>query len=155
MQPVPSELSPRSYSAARPRAATSAETSATATTATPTITAIPPSPASFTDVDVALPPLPPLDLAVLTEEPSPGNGAGKLLTDELERILVGFAGILDVVGNGLTALELQSRHTDTGPKAVNGDFDFGSMRDNSDGFRDRLDSLTSSFATGGTIVRRS
>ena len=108
MQPVPSELSPRSFSGARPRAAT-AEMSASATTATPTITAIPPSPASFTDVDVALPPLAPLDLAVLTEEPSPGNGAGQLLTDELERILVGFAGILDVVGNGLTALESQSR----------------------------------------------
>lgn len=122
--------------------------------ATPTITAIPPSPASFKDVDFVLPSLAPLNLTVLTEEPSPGNGAGRLLTDELERILVGFAGILDVVGNGLTALESQSRSVDVGQKSVNRDFDFGSMKDNSDNFKDRLDSLTSSFATGGTVVRR-
>src|SRR5271165_4877647 len=98
MQPVPPEPS-HSNSAHRPRAATSSEAPATATSATPTITAIPPSPASFTDVDFALPSLPPLNLAVLTEEPAPGNGAGRLLTDELERILLGFASILDVVGN--------------------------------------------------------
>ena len=151
---MPPEPSPQSFSATRSRAGATLEMSASATSATPTITAIPPSPASFTDVDFALPPFAPLNLAVLTEEPSPGNGAGRLLTDELERILVGFAGILDVVGNGLTALESQSRSVDAGQKPVNGDFDFGSMKDNSDGFRDRLDSLTSSFAFGGTVVRR-
>lgn len=125
-----------------------------ASSATPTYTTIPPPPPSFTDIDFVLPALPALDLWVLTEEPSPGNGAGKLLTDELERILVGLAGILDVVGNGLTALESQSHPVDAGQKSVNGDFDFGSMRDNGDTFRDRLDSLTSSFTTGGTVVRR-
>jgi hypothetical protein len=100
-----------------------------------------------------LPPLSPLNLSVLTEGPSPGNGAGRLLTDELERILVGFSGILDVVGNGLSALESQTRPIDADPIAVNGEFDFGSMRDN-DGIRERLDSLTSSFTSGGTLVRR-
>ena len=121
-----------------------------ASSATTTNTATP----SFSDIDFVLPPLPPLDFGVLKEEPSPGNGAGKLLTDELGRILVGLEGILDVVGNGLTALESQSHPVDAGQKSVNGDFDFGSMRDNGDTFRDRLDSLTSSF-TRGTVVRRS
>jgi hypothetical protein len=68
--------------------------------------------------------------------------------------LIGFAGILDVVGNGLNAVESHSRHADGHSKIMNGDFDFGSMPDNSDGFRDRLDSLTSSFTSGGTLVRR-
>jgi hypothetical protein len=125
-----------------------------ASSATPTITAIPPSPASITNIDFTLPHLSPLDLAVLTEEPSAGNGAGRLLTDELERILVGFASILDVVGNGLTVLESQTRPVDAGSKIVDGDFDFGSMRGSGDGIRERLDSLTSSFVAGGTTVRR-
>lgn len=92
---------------------------------------------------------------MLTEDPSPGNGAGRLLTDELERILVGFASILDVIGSGLSVLESQTRPADAGSKAANGDFDFGSMRSSSDGLRERLDSLMSSSATGGTTVRRS
>jgi hypothetical protein len=97
--------------------------------------------------------LAPLNLSVLTEEPHPGNGAGKLLTDELERILVGFAGILDTVGNGLTALEAKSRPAE-GVSLLNGDIDFGNTRESNDVARDRLDSLTNSFTAGGTLVRR-
>jgi hypothetical protein len=107
------------------------------------------------DLDFALPSLAPLNLSVLTEEASSGNGAGRLLTDELERILIGMTGILDVVGNGLSALESQTSPMDGRAKTYNGDFDFGSMRDNNDGIRDRLDSLTSSFTSGGTTIQRS
>lgn len=107
------------------------------------------------DEDFALPPLMPLNLAVLTEDPSPGNGAGRLLSDELERILAGFAGILDVVGNGLMAVEAKTRSVDGSSKNVNGDFNFGNMQDDNDMVRDRLDSLTSSFTSGGTLIRRS
>jgi hypothetical protein len=141
----PNPLSPRS------RAATIGEGFSSVT---PTITAIPPSPASpQKPADFSLPPLAQLNLVVLTEEPQAGDGAGKLLTDELERILRGFSGILDVVGNGLTALETQARPADAGPKIVNGDFDFGSMRDGSEGAKDRLDSLTSSI-TGAPVGKR-
>ena len=125
------------------------------TSVTPIITAIPPSPAFMKDLDFSLPSLAPLDLSVLTEEASSGNGAGRLLTDELERILVGMIGILDVVGNGLSALESQTRPVDSGKKSGNGDFDFGGMLDNGEGIRDRLDSLTSAFTTAGTMVRKS
>ena len=121
--------------------------------ATPTITAIPPSPALVSDFNFSVPNLAPLNLSVLTEEPHPGSGAGKLLTDELERILAGFAGILDVVGNGLTALETKTRPAESGT-LVNGDEDFGTIREGSDVARDRLDSLTNSFTAGGTMVRR-
>jgi hypothetical protein len=101
----------------------------TAISAAPTITAIPPSPATFTNGDFTLQPLSPLNLGVLTEEPQPGSGAGKLLTEELERILSGFAHILDVVGNGLTVLETQTRPTNNGVINGNGEFDFGSLRE--------------------------
>lgn len=121
--------------------------------ATPTITAIPPSPALVSDFNFSVPSLAPLNFSVLNEEPHPGSGAGKLLTDELERILVGFAGILDVVGNGLTALESKARPAES-VNLVNGDTDFGNMREGNDVARDRLDSLTNSFTAGGTIVRR-
>jgi hypothetical protein len=121
--------------------------------ATPTITAIPPSPALVSDFNFGVPTLAPLNLSVLTEEPHPGNGAGKLLTDELERILIGFAEILDVMGNGLTALETKSRSAESA-SLVNGDLEFGNVRENNDGTRDRLDSLTNSFTAGGTMVRR-
>jgi hypothetical protein len=141
-------------SGVRPRSATTSE-GLSATSITPIITAIPPSPAYIQDLDFVLPSLSPLNLSVLTEEASSGNGAGRLLTDELERILIGMAGILDVVGNGLTALESETRPADGGARTGNGDFDFGSMRDSNDGIRDRLDSLTSSFTMGGTMVRRS
>ena len=145
---IPPEFTPNSLSPPRSRAATINDIS---TSTTPTITAIPPSPASpQKSTDFSLPPLSPLNLAVLTEEPQSGNGAGKLLMDELERILKGFSGILDVVGHGLTTLESQTRPADAGPKVVNGDFDFGSMGDGIDGARDRLDSLTSSIT--GAIV---
>jgi hypothetical protein len=147
---MPAELSPNVVSPTRPRSATTTDIPHTFTQ-TPVITAIPPSPASIHASDFALPPLAPLNLAVLTEEPGPGNGAGKLLMEEMERILTGFAGILDVVGNGLTALESNSRPMDAGPKAVNEDYDFGGS---SEGGRDRLDSLTSSFTSGGTIIKR-
>jgi hypothetical protein len=121
--------------------------------ATPIITAIPPSPALVSDFNFSVPTLAPLNLSVLTEEPHPGNGAGKALTDELERILVSFAGILDVVGNGLTALETKSLSAE-GVSLINGDPDFGHVRENNDVARDRLDSLTNSFTAGGTMVRR-
>jgi hypothetical protein len=129
------------------------ETHIVASSAAPTITAIPPSPTSTASIDFALPHLSPLDLSVLTEDPSPGNGAGRLLTDELERILVGFASILDIVGSGLAVLESQTRPMDSVSKTGSSNFDFGSMRGSSDGIRERLDSLTSS-ATAGTTVRR-
>lgn len=151
---LPSELSPQALSGSRPRSATTSE-GLSAATVTPIITAIPPSPAFMQDLDFALPSLAPLNLSVLTEEASSGNGAGRLLTDELERILIGMTGILDVVGNGLSALESQTSPMDGRAKTYNGDFDFGSMRDNNDGIRDRLDSLTSSFTSGGTTIRRS
>ena len=151
---LPSELSPQMLSGVRPRSATTSE-GLSATSVTPIITAIPPSPAYIQDLDFALPSLAPLNLSVLTEEASSGNGAGRLLTDELERILIGMAGILDVVGNGLSTLESETRPTDGGTRTGNGDFDFGSMRDSNDGIRERLDSLTSSFTMGGTMVRRS
>ena len=149
-----SELSPQALSGVRPGSDTTSDGLA-GTSVTPIITAIPPSPAFIKDLDFTLPSLAPLNLSVLTDEASSGNGAGRLLTDELERILVGMAGILDVVGNGLIALESQTRPVDSGTKSVNGDFDFGSMRDNSEGIRDRLDSLTSAFTTAGTMIRRS
>lgn len=82
-------------------------------------------------------------MAVLTEEPLPGGGAGKLLTEELERILSGFAHILDVVGNGLTVLETQTQPTN-GIQNGNGEFDFGSLREKSDVSREKMDSLTNS-----------
>lgn len=148
---MPSEISPSPLSPPRSRSATINENGMSVT---PTITAIPPSPASPQKItDFALPPLSHLNLAVLTEEPQGSDGAGKLLKDELERILTGFAGILDVVGNGLTALESQTRPADAGPKVVNGDFNFGNMREDGDGTRDRLDSLTSSI-TGAPVVKR-
>jgi hypothetical protein len=144
---MPSEFSPNPLSPPRSRSATINDG------ATPTITAIPPSPASpQKGTDFSLPHLAQLNLAVLTEEPQAGNGAGKLLTDELERILSGFAGILDVVGNGLTALESQTRPADAGPKIVNGDFDFGSMWEGNEN-RERLDSLTSSI-TGALVSKK-
>jgi hypothetical protein len=108
----------------------------------------------LTEAEFVLPSLTPLNLAVLTEEPSTGNGAGRLLRDELERILVGFSGILDVVGNGLSALEIQSRPKESS-KVTNADFDPTNARENGEVLHDRLDSLTSSFTTtGGTLVRR-
>ena len=108
-------------------------------------------PSTLTESDYSLPPLAPLDLAVLTEEPSMSNGAGNLLADELERILVGFSGILDVIGNGLSALELQTRPVDNMKSTNVADFEFA--RDN-EWAKDRADSLTSSFTPGGTLVRR-
>jgi len=119
----------------------------------PTITAIPPSPALASDFNFSVPTLAPLNLSVLTEGPHPGSGAGKLLTDELERILVGFVGILDVVGNGLTALETKARSAES-VGILNGDPEFGNIHEGNDVARDRLDSLTNSFTAGGTMVRR-
>jgi hypothetical protein len=93
-----------------------------------------------------------LNIAILTEEPQGGNSAGKLLKDEVERILTCFAEIPDIVANSLTALEPQTRSADAGPKVVNWNFDFGNMREGGDGTRDRLDSLTSSI-TGAPVVK--
>jgi len=102
----------------RPRSATTTEIPFGVNSPAPTITAIPPSPALTANGDFTWPPLAPLNLSVLTEEPQPGNGAGKLLSTELERILTDFAGILDVVGNGLSALETQSRPLNTGARLL-------------------------------------
>lgn len=94
-----------------------------------------------------------MNLAVLAEDLPSGNGAGTLLTDELERILVGMAGILDVVGNGLSALEGHSRSVEggTGKNGVNGELQNG---ESGVQMRDRLDSLTSLVTSGGTVIRR-
>ena len=158
---ISSDLSPHPFSpgGSRPRSATTNEipvpTPMTSISATPTITAIPPSPATFTNGDFALQPLSPLNLAVLTEEPQPGSGAGKLLTEELERILSGFAHILDVVGHGLNVLETQTRPLNSGIHNGNGDFDFGSLREKNENSRERMDSLTSSSTTEtGPTFRR-
>ncbi len=147
------DTSQHPYSPSRPRSATTTDIPHMSSSATPTITAIPPSPALIPDFNFSVPTLAPLNLSVLTEEPQPGNGAGKLLTDELERILVGFSGILDVVGNGLTILETKSRPADK-VNIVNGDIDLGNVRESNNSARDRLDSLTNAFTAGGTIVRR-
>ena len=112
------------------------------------------TPSGFlTEADFALPSLPPLNLSVLTEEPSAGNCAGRLLRDELDRILFGFSEILDVVENGLSALEVQSQPKEAS-QSTSPDFDSGVARDSGQVLQDRLDSLTSSFITGGTLVRR-
>jgi len=67
----------------------------------------------MTNGDFTWPPLTTLNLSVLTEDPQPGNGAGTLLTAELEKILTEFSGILDIVDKGLTELETQSRRPET------------------------------------------
>jgi hypothetical protein len=124
----------------RPRAATTTELPST-----PTISTMSTMLSSQAESDYSLPPLAPLDLSVLTEEPSLSNGAGNLLADELERILVGFSGVLDIIGNGLSALEIQTRPIE---KINVADFEFA--RDE----KERSDSLTNSFKPGGTLVRR-
>jgi hypothetical protein len=153
---ISSDLSPHPFSpgGSRPRSATTNEIPMTSVSATPIITAIPPSPATFMNGDFALQPLSPLNLAVLTEEPQPGSGAGKLLTEELERILSGFAHILDVVGNGLTVLETQTLPLHNENHNGNGEFDFGSLREKNENTRERMDSLTSSSATETGITFR-
>ena len=62
--------------------------------------------------------------------------------------MVGFSGILDVIGNGLSALEAQTRPVDS-LKTINvADFEYAGDE------KERSDSLTSSFTPGGTLVNR-
>jgi len=129
------------------------ETAAPSTTVATSANSISTPSGFLTEADFTLPFLPSLNLSVLTEEPSAGNRAGRLLRDELERILFGFSEILDVVENGLSALEVQSRPKEA-PQSTSPDFDSGLARDSGQVLQDRLDSLTSSFTTGGTLVRR-
>ena len=152
--PFSSESSPRSFTASRSRSGTTVETTAPSATFASGGNSIATPSGFLTDDDFALPSLPTLNLSVLTEEPSAGNRAGRLLRDELERILFGFSEILDVVGNGLSALEVQSRPKETS-QSTSPDCDSGLARDNGQVLPDRLDSLTSSSTIGGTLVRRS